>query len=277
MSIIQFLILLIIVIIATSTVLTARFCHNILFNNSDKILESNVEFEEFYTKGINGRFYNNFPGRRTILVCHGNNGNVSDRSYLVDLCQEYRLNLLLFDYQGYGKSSGTPYQYSLQPDAQTAYDFLIRNEINPKDIIAWGESLGGNPATYLAETNECGILVLISTFSSLEDTLKDYDNYLYNYSYPLMKQLFDNSDTLNRIKNIKVPAIIIHSKDDELIPYKSAIRLYDSIPHTGKLLVSISGTHGDPSIDSKTLKRLMIYLAESEFSKESPIVLKRKS
>jgi len=276
MSTIQFLILLIIVILSLSTVMTAHYCHTYLFKNNNKIhFDCDLTFEEFDIKGINGRFYNNFPGRRVLFVCHGNNDNITERKYLIDLCQEYKLNLLLFDYQGFGKSSGTPYQYSLQPDSQTAYDFLISKKVNPKDVIIWGESLGGNPATYLAETNECGLLVLVSTFSSMEDTFKDYDHYFYNYSGKVLKQLFDNSDTLTRIKNVKVPVIIIHSTEDELIPYKAATRLFDTVSHKGKLLISITGTHGNPSIDTKSLKRLMAYLTESKFSSDAPIVIKK--
>lgn len=267
MWILKVIVLIFIFLLTICITATAYYGQTLLFNHNSLVHhECDITFDEFNENGINGRYYNNFPDRRTILVCHGNNDNITERKYLVDICDKYKLNLLLFDYQGFGKSVGTPYQYSLQPDSQTAYNYLIKKKVKQEDIIIWGESLGGNPATYLSEMNKSSALVLVSTFSSMEECLTDYNSYFWKYSAKVLKQVFDNSDTISRLKNVKVPVIIVHSRDDELIPFKSAERLFQSIPHQGKKLVEITGTHSNPMIDAKILDRIMRHLSDSDMN-----------
>ena len=93
---------------------------------------------------INGWYFNNYPGHKTVLFCHGNSGNISHRSYIVDICMQFELNLFIFDYRGFGKSSGEPSKYHLRRDGEAAYKYLVNKcNVNPSDLVVWGESLGG--------------------------------------------------------------------------------------------------------------------------------------
>jgi fermentation-respiration switch protein FrsA (DUF1100 family) len=273
MLVIRVIVLSLLCLLIAAVVISAGYGQTILFKPSSKVFYTpTTKFTEFNIKGVNGRFFNNFPGKRTILYCHGNNDNITERKYIIDICNDHSMNLLLFDYQGFGQSKGTPYQYSLQPDAQIAYNYLIDNKVRPEDIIIWGESLGGNPAVYLAETNKCGCLFLLSTFSSLQDVIGDYPGRIWKWVQKTYKYIFDISDTASRIVNIKVPVIIVHSVDDEMVPFPSAERLYNKVPHDAKILIRVNGRHGAPVIDANLIDRVMKYLSSGDFtSNEAPI------
>ena len=250
-------ILVILVVLTLFVVGGTMYGHHNLFQPTDRIYyEPDAHYREFFLKGVYGRYFDNFPGQKTVLYCHGNNANLTSRKYIIDLCNRGGINLLLFDYQGYGKSSGSPYQYSIQPDAQTAYDYLIGTGVVPENIVVWGESLGGNPATFLAESNPISCLILLSTFSSMGETFSDYG---WNYLHKVIEMSFDPADTVSRLKNVKCPVIVIHSTEDEMIPFKGAERLYSAINHKNKKLVQMSGPHGNPSIEPATLDQLIKY------------------
>ncbi len=74
---------------------------------------------------IHGWYFNNYnEGHKTVLFCHGNSLNISYRQYIVDICQQLELNLLIFDYRGFGKSSGKPSKHNLRQDGAAAYKYL---------------------------------------------------------------------------------------------------------------------------------------------------------
>lgn len=256
-----------IVIVTLIIFIMAVYGQKKIFNPNDKeFFKFTMPYTDFYIKGISGRHFNNFDGRRTVIYCHGNNDNITERKYIIDICNEFKLNLLLFDYQGFGKSIGTPYQYSLQPDADCAYDYLISKGIKCSDILIWGESLGGCPAIYLAETRKCAGMLLLSTYSSMTHVLNDYDAKIWSLSAKIFPYVFDPSDNVKRISNVKIPVIIVHSYKDDMIPFQSAQRLYNSVPHKCKVLIKIDGTHSQPLIDKSLLSRVINYFANSELN-----------
>ena len=86
---------------------------------------------------IHGWHFNNFPGHKTVMFCHGNSGNISHRSYIVDICHKFKLNLLIFDYRGFGESSGKPSKKNLKKDGEAAYRFLAEYEkLESDDILS---------------------------------------------------------------------------------------------------------------------------------------------
>lgn len=207
---------------------------------------------------ISAWHFNNHPNNKTVLFCHGNAGNISHRDYVIELCDRYHLNLLIYDYQGFGRSTGFPSQSSICQDGERIYRYL-RDEchIPSDDIIVWGESLGGAVAAYIASRNPCYRLILMSTFSSLDDIVWDQE------TGPLCKSLMyvlskmtDMLSTKYRIKNIQVPIVILHSTEDDLIPFSNSISLYNAISHSQKLLIPIKGGHSTPHIQSEQLAKL---------------------
>lgn len=197
-------------------------------------------------------------GDKTVLFCHGNTGNISHRDYLIDLCQLYGLGVILFDYSGYGLSGGQPSTGTIFKDAERAYRYAI-SQIPADHLIIWGESLGGSAATHLASRFPCAALVLLATFSSLDDIL------IYNqtpYSSVLSFGLRVASNTLrskDKIASVQSPVAIVHSLDDTLIPFQCAKELYHRVTSTKKL-IPIHGGHATPMVSVDQMIELMEFL-----------------
>jgi len=203
----------------------------------------------------------NMSGRKrskTVLYCHGNTGNIGHRDYVVELCKLFDLGCILFDYSGYGESKGNPTMSTLFKDGERAY-LYARSIIDPEDLIVWGESLGGSVATMIASKYRCAYLVLLSTFSSLDDILLFQGT---PYHSLLGWGLRVSSNTLRSkdlILNVTCPVAIVHSLDDALIPFACARALYERVP-TNKLLIPIHGGHATPVVSTKQITQLMEFL-----------------
>lgn len=160
--------------------------------------------------------------RGVLLWLHGNAGNITHRYVLAQrLCRELGLDVLVFDYRGYGKSEGRPSENGIYADAEAAWGYLRENcEWTEKKIWLFGKSLGGAPAAYLAERYQPSGLILQSTFTSIPDMVP--------HTLPLVPRFLIRSrmETLARVKKITCPKLIIHGQRDEVIPYEMGERLF---------------------------------------------------
>jgi uncharacterized protein len=228
-------------------------------------VHSNIEHrnKEYRNKDecINCWYFNNYPGKKIILFFHGNYGNISYCSHIIDLCQRYHYNLLLVDYRGYGKSDSIATIGNLLTDGKASYNFLIKEGYDPNNIIVWGESMGGAVATYVASTYKVSRLVLMSTFSSLDDIINESDRSSTSkmtFGF-LLKYCVQPIPNKKWIKRVNCPIIIIHSKNDTYIPHRNAEILYKNIYHSNKIIINIDGDHSSPKI---TLGQLKLVLKE---------------
>ena len=178
--------------------------------------------------------------RYTVLMCHGNGGNLAHRLDTINLLNEMNLNCMVFDYRGYGSSQGKPTEAGTYLDAQAAWNWLTNNKQIPADkIIIFGRSLGGSIAGYLAMNNNPLSLVVESAFTSYVDMGKMFYPYLpvkhfAKFKYP----------TVEYVSKVKCPALFIHSRGDELVPFEFGLKLYDAA-HEPKEFVEIYGCHND--------------------------------
>lgn len=196
------------------------------------------------------------PALKTILFCHGNSGNISHRDYIINFCYHYKVNLLLFDYRGYGYSGGYATQRKICEDGIACYHYLINSGVSPSDLIVWGESLGGAVATHIAASAPCSRLVLLCTFSSLDDII----TYKYNRGLAILASLLiDTLPSKRRIADVTCPVMIFHSEEDEVIPYQCAKILLDSVTHPTKRLITIHGTHASPKINQNQIAQLISF------------------
>lgn len=162
--------------------------------------------------------------RGTLLFFHGNAGNVSDRLPQMELLAATGAEVFAVGYRGYGKSAGTPSEAGLYADAEAAWQTLtVRFGVKPERIVILGESLGGGPALELARTRACAGLILQSTFTSVGDMARR--------AFPLlplgglMRTKFDN---LAKIAAVSCPKLVMHSRDDEIIPFEMGARLFEA-------------------------------------------------
>lgn len=197
----------------------------------------------------------NDTNQPVILFCHGNTGNISYRRYVVDLCREINLSLFLFDYQGYGLSRGRVTLDNLKQDGETAYNYLRQLGYSPDKIIVWGESLGGLVATHITLKYPCHRLLLLATFSDLSSLASQSTGVVGQMAYPFL--IFQGESNLERIKRANIPVLIIHSSEDEIIPYTHAEELFHGINHPWKSLVTIRGKHGTPQLTLQVIEEVM--------------------
>ena len=177
---------------------------------------------------------------RTVLFCHGNAGNISNRLDTLEMFHELDLNCLIVDYRGYGKSTGKPTEIGTKIDILAGFQWLVDEKgTSPEQIILFGRSLGGSIAVMIAKDVHPGGLVLESAFTSFDDVGAHY--------YPwLPVRLFSRFDynTLEAVSQVTCPVLVIHSPDDEIIPYKFGQQIYDAAPEP-KQFAELKGTHNE--------------------------------
>lgn len=176
-----------------------------------------------------------------VLHLHGN-GDSAFSAVQVRHCEQLRaqgLNVLSFDYRGFGHSAGVASEEHIYEDAEAAYLALIRRGISPAQIIVWGHSLGSAPAVELATRQPSAALVLFGAFTSIPDAAAATYPYL-----PVRWVAGIYMDSLQRIRRVHVPVIIAHSAHDTLIPFEEGTRLY-AAANSPKAFLALTGPATD--------------------------------
>jgi pimeloyl-ACP methyl ester carboxylesterase len=177
-------------------------------------------------------------GAPAVILCHGNAGNIAQRLDWLEIFCGMGFAMLLFDYRGFGQSSGAPTEKGTYLDAHAAWDYLtITKGVSPRHIVIVGESLGGPIAASLAKDVTPGALILVSTFTSVPDLARTHYWYLpvrllARFQYP----------TAEFVARVQVPTLVIHSRDDEIIPFLHGEELRRRASGSAQLL-EIFGDH----------------------------------
>jgi hypothetical protein len=181
--------------------------------------------------------------RRVVLLCHGNGGNIS---YLMDtyrIFHELGLSVLAFDYSGYGQSGGRASEKGTRSDAMAAWNWLVEERgFRPDRVVLFGRSLGGGVAARLASDlaalgTEPGGMILESTFTSVAAMGAARYPWL-----PVRWLVRHRYDTRRALAHVRVPALFLHSPEDDLVPYAMGRALYEGYAGP-KLFWALSGDH----------------------------------
>lgn len=176
----------------------------------------------------------------TLLFLHGNAGTVSDRLESLRIFHDLGLSVFIIDYRGYGLSEGRPSEQGTYLDAEAAWNNLISEQNHdPEKVIIFGRSLGSAVAVWLAVQHTPAALILESAFTSITDMGQRIYPYL-----PVKWLARIRYPSIDRIGRIHCPVLVIHSRDDELIPYEFGQRLYAAAGQP-KYFLEISGGHND--------------------------------
>ncbi len=178
----------------------------------------------------------------SILFCHGNKGNLTTQVDALEKLQTLQMNILAFDYQGYGESEGSPSEKALLGDGRAAYDYLVREKgEDPSRILIFGHSLGGAVAIDLAyHRPEAAGLVAQSTFTCLKDMAK--------HGYPRLPMHLITSDhfkSIERVPHIGMPKLFVHGLEDKVIPWQFGHRLFETAAPPRRWLEIRGGGHRD--------------------------------
>ncbi|MBA7611932.1 hypothetical protein ES703_19163 [subsurface metagenome] len=176
----------------------------------------------------------------TVLFCHGNGGNIMHRLDSINIFYNLGLNCLIFDYRGYGNSEGKADEEGTYLDVMAAYK-LLREEkkISANNIIVFGRSLGGSIAAQLASKVKVKALIIESAFTSYVDIGKKFYPYM-----PVRWFARFSYQTIDYVKDVRCPVMIIHSRGDEIIPFEFGLELYEAA-NEPKEFVEIFGSHND--------------------------------
>ncbi|MGA2542672.1 MAG: alpha/beta hydrolase [Verrucomicrobiota bacterium] len=177
--------------------------------------------------------------RQVFLVCHGNAGNISHRLDLCRLLLQTGPSVLVFDYRGYGRSSGRPSEENTCRDAQAAWQWLRQKGFAPANILGYGESLGGAVLAELALRQELGGIILQSTFTSVPDLGAELFPWL-----PVRLLGAIKFDTLRKLPRLKIPVLILHGRQDTIIPFAHAEKNF-AAANPPKYFREIHGDHND--------------------------------
>ncbi|MDZ7595090.1 MAG: alpha/beta hydrolase [Thiobacillus sp.] len=184
--------------------------------------------------------------RGTLLYLHGNGGNIGHRLDQVAVFHRLGLNILIIDYRGYGASSGKPGEEGTYQDALAAWDYLTQEKRHPPErIVLFGESLGGSIAAWLAARQTPAGLVLYASFTSVPE--------LAQALYPIFPASFlarYRYDTRAALASVRCPLLILHSPEDEIIPYSHGQALLTAA-RAPKRLVELRGGHNDALLLSR--------------------------
>lgn len=178
-----------------------------------------------------------------IIFAHGN-GELID--FWVDELIHFThhgFSVLLPEYPGYGRSTGTTTQESITEAFISAYDNLLeRDDVDPDKIIFLGRSIGGGAVCSLARHRKPAALILMSTFINTRSFAKKY--------LAPGALILDTFENLKLVQAYDGPVLIMHGEKDELIPYTHGLQLFDACKN-GKLITYQCG-HNDcpPDFDA---------------------------
>ena len=184
--------------------------------------------------------------RATVLFSHGNAGNISHRLESLELFNELGVSVLIYDYRGYGRSTGRPDEAGLYLDGETALDWLENSRgLRPQRLVQFGRSMGAAVAARLAERRGARCLVVESAFTSVPDRGAE----LY-WWLPVRWLARIEMDTRRAVADSSAPVLVVHSRDDEIVPFAHGRRLLDAAGDRGRLL-EIRGDHNTGFLASR--------------------------
>ncbi len=191
---------------------------------------------------INGILFKSKEGRGVILYFHGNAGSLSSWQYVAEDIVPKGYDLLVIDYRGYGKSTGKISEDGFYLDAEAWYGELLSMGYGGDRIILYGRSLGTGVAVELAARKTVRALVLESPFTSLPE--------LASHLVPIPIPTFYipyKFDNVAKASGIKIPSLVMHGDDDELIPTEMGQKVHDALGGPKRFVAVRGGGHNNLS------------------------------
>ena len=178
--------------------------------------------------------------RGTVLFFHGNAGNISHRMESILIFNRLGLNVLIVDYRGYGQSSGKPGEQGTYRDARAAWNYLVEQlHVSPERIVIFGRSLGGGVGAWLASrpgVEPAGVIIESCFSSGLDMGKRLYPvlpvRLITRIGYPVREY----------VTRLQVPLLVVHSRDDEIIPFDMGLAIYEAAPEP-KTFFELRGDH----------------------------------
>ena len=173
-----------------------------------------------------------------VILFHGNAGNISGRVPWATAFAAERMEALLVDYRGFGRSEGAPSEEGLYRDADAAWEWARPRGL---PVVAYGESLGGAVAIDLASRHPVAALVVQSSFTRLSEMA----DRIFPFAGALVSQRFDSID---KIRRVRASILVVHGDRDEIVPYEMGARLHAAAP-SPEPFFTVAGAHHNDVVD----------------------------
>lgn len=180
------------------------------------------------------------PGQPTLLYFHGNGGGLNGRTQRFRRFAEAGIGVFMPAYRGYSGSGGSPSETALIADARLAYDHLKARGLDPKQIVAYGESLGTGVAVQLATLRPVAAVVLDAPYTRLAAIGQQRYPFI-----PVRMFLKDQYASIDYITNIRAPLLVIHGTADRTIPMEQGRELFEAANPPKELRILQGAGHSD--------------------------------
>jgi fermentation-respiration switch protein FrsA (DUF1100 family) len=203
---------------------------------------------------LHGWLFDAGRGTPLLIWFHGNAGNLTGRAPAAAELARRGITVFVFDYRGFGRSEGTPSEQGALRDSVAAYDAVAGHEPKKRIIALYGESLGGPFAAWTANRRRADCVVIENSFPSLASL----GNALY---HPLPLGLFTTGalTTTRWLNRAGLPVLVMHGRNDQVIPFHLGMELYEGLRVRRKLLVSETAGHCEmPYVDGERYYRTVV-------------------
>ena len=215
------------------------------------------------TVTVFGWFIDAGPTTPVLLWCHGNAGNVSHRLENIRQLYQRGISVMIFDYRGYGQSTGEPSEAGLYQDALASYDYLIQQRrISPERLIIFGRSLGSSVAGEVAIRRTSAGLMLEGSFPSIQ-AMSDH------HYFGLPAQWFMDVDfnLAKKVRMLQVPLLVIHGERDSIVPMALGRQVFEAAQEPKRWYAVSGAEHNDvPFVGGESYYREMALFIQRAFS-----------
>lgn len=211
---------------------------------SAKIDKEEISLDNGHGDELNAWFFKVPGSKSVVLVNHGNAGNLINRLLIARDIKQLGVSVFLYDYRGYGASTGKPSAEGLLDDAEAAYDYVNKTlGYKPEKIILYGESIGTGVTCRLAKERQYGGLILQSALSSLPDVARD--GIVWFRGYPDWIFPDPHYASISIIKDLKGPILFIHGQKDRTVPVEHSKRMFELAQNPKELVILPHAGHND--------------------------------
>jgi uncharacterized protein len=191
---------------------------------------------------LHGWFIPHQEARATLVWFHGNAGNISDRLLNIKLLHDrIKINIFIFDYRGYGRSEGTASEKGTYLDGEAAIEHLLgRDDAAARRLILFGRSLGAAVAAEMAIRFISLGLILESPFVSIREMARAIFP-----SLPLGCLLRTQYDTLEKVRMVKTPIMVLHGDHDATVPFAQGERVFEVAAQPKRFHRIVGASHND--------------------------------
>jgi uncharacterized protein len=204
----------------------------------------NITFKAVDGESMHGWYFERAATNKIILVSHGNAGCMEHRLPLLPLLLQTGCSVFMYDYEGFGSSTGSPSMAKICDDAVAAFDYVTQKlDVKPENVIVYGESIGGGATSTLSTRRKVGAIILQSTFTSFPEAAADRLVLMRLYPASIFPE-----PTLNNLAIMKkehAPLLLIHGMKDDLLPYRYSERIMAEAIEPKTLVLLPNAGHND--------------------------------